>query len=131
MNLLKYHLEDKESNTTYQNTNNQINQPLNKQIQNPSKYIYNNVRKNKNIIEITKREGNYYFISGRSCNLSHSDSLIIETEDIMSQIKYQIEQSQFQMKDIYLVYIYLKDITNFSIVNSIYGKYFQTLPPAR
>ncbi len=76
------------------------------------------------------------FISGQIAIIPRTGELIKgeiekETEQILNNIKAIVEEAGGSMENIVKTTIYLKDMSNFSRVNEIYGKFFTALPPAR
>lgn len=54
-----------------------------------------------------------------------------ETKRVMENLKAVITQSGSGMDKVLKTTIYLTDLSNFQIVNEIYGSYFTENPPAR
>lgn len=81
------------------------------------------------------QSGNLLFISGQ-LGLDFTGNLIAEdvaaqTRQVLENIKLIIEAAGFKMDDIVKTTVYLKDLNDFTIVNNIYGEYFQPPYPAR
>lgn len=53
------------------------------------------------------------------------------TEQVMTNIKMLVETAGFEMTDIVKCSIFLKDLNDFTNVNTIYEKFFDSNPPAR
>jgi len=80
--------------------------------------------------------GKFLFISGQIAIVPETGELIkgdieSETEQILKNIKAIVEEEDGSMENIVKTTIYLKDMSNFSRVNEIYGKFFTPMPPAR
>lgn len=54
-----------------------------------------------------------------------------QTKQVMENIKAILEAAGLSLKNVIKSTIYLTDISQFSIVNQIYGSYFKEEPPAR
>lgn len=80
--------------------------------------------------------GNMLFVSGQiplnpvTGNLEIA-SIETATHQVMKNITSLIKESGFQMSDIVKCSIFLIDFNDFAAVNSVYGSYFETTPPAR
>lgn len=59
------------------------------------------------------------------------ESIEIATNQVLTNIKALVETAGFTMEDIVKCSIFLKDLNDFSRVNAVYEKYFETNPPAR
>lgn len=80
--------------------------------------------------------GKFLFISGQIAIVPETGELIkgdieSETEQILKNIKAIVEEAGGSMENIVKTTIYLKDMSNFSNINEIYGKFFSIEPPAR
>jgi len=80
--------------------------------------------------------GKFLFVSGQIAIVPETGELIkgdieSETEQILKNIKAIVEEAGGSMENIVKTTIYLKDMSNFSRVNEIYGKFFTALPPTR
>ncbi|MBU2019541.1 MAG: RidA family protein [Bacteroidetes bacterium] len=76
------------------------------------------------------------FVSGQiplnpATGLLVDDSIENSTHQVMKNIQSLIKEAGFQMTDIVKCSIFLKDLNDFTAVNSIYSEYFTTEPPAR
>ena len=59
------------------------------------------------------------------------ESIEIATNRVLSNIKSLVEEAGMSLSNIVKCSIFLKNMDDFSIVNSIYGTYFSENPPAR
>ena len=59
------------------------------------------------------------------------ETIEIATDQVLTNIKALVETAGFNMEDIVKCSIFLKDLSDFSRVNAVYEKYFETNPPAR
>lgn len=59
------------------------------------------------------------------------ESIEMATDQVLTNIKALVETAGFKMEDIVKCSIFLKDLNDFSRVNAVYEKYFETNPPAR
>jgi 2-iminobutanoate/2-iminopropanoate deaminase len=80
--------------------------------------------------------GNMLFISGqiaiqRSTGNIVKDSIEQETAQVMINIEKILKAAGMDFGSVVKSSIFLKDMNNFPRVNEVYGKYFQTNPPAR
>jgi 2-iminobutanoate/2-iminopropanoate deaminase len=80
--------------------------------------------------------GNMLFISGqiaiqRSTGNIVKDSIEQETAQVMINIEKILKAAGMDFGNVVKSSIFLKDMNNFPRVNEVYGKYFQTNPPAR
>jgi 2-iminobutanoate/2-iminopropanoate deaminase len=80
--------------------------------------------------------GGFVFVSGQ-IPLDHKTGAIVQ-EDIKSQVRRIMENTKAilaaadcTLASVVKTTIYLKNISDFSDVNEIYGGYFVTSPPAR
>ncbi|XP_070578500.1 uncharacterized protein [Ptychodera flava] len=53
------------------------------------------------------------------------------TKTAMEQLKVTLEKHGMDMSDIFLVHLYIKDMSEFKAINSAYCQYFSLNPPAR
>lgn len=81
--------------------------------------------------------GGFIFISGQiamdpaSGNILQTTDIKEETEQVMKNMQTIIEAAGCTMQDVVKCTIFLIDMQQFAAVNSVYGEYFQTNPPAR
>lgn len=76
------------------------------------------------------------YVSGQIPMCPVEQELKIETiemaaEQVLKNIKALVETAGFKMTDIVKCSIFLKDLNDFTRVNAIYEKFFDTNPPAR
>jgi len=58
-------------------------------------------------------------------------SIESETEQVMKNLGYILEEAGLSYQDVVKCSIFVSDMNNFSKVNEVYGKYFESNPPAR
>jgi 2-iminobutanoate/2-iminopropanoate deaminase len=80
--------------------------------------------------------GNMLFVSGqiaiqRSTGNIVKDSIEKETTQVMVNVEEILKAAGMDFSNVVKTSIFLKDMNNFPKVNEVYGKYFQTNPPAR
>lgn len=54
-----------------------------------------------------------------------------QTEQVMQNIKHILEEAGYSFENVIKSTCLLSDMSNFKIMNEIYGKYYPTNPPAR
>lgn len=59
------------------------------------------------------------------------DTVEVATDQVLTNIKALVETAGFKMDDVVKCSIFLKDLDDFSRINSVYEKYFEINPPAR
>ncbi len=59
------------------------------------------------------------------------NSIEDETEQVMKNLSYILEEAGLTFKDILKCSIFVSNMGNFARINEVYGKYFQENPPAR
>lgn len=79
--------------------------------------------------------GPFLFCSGQIA-LSPNNSPIPpgikeQTEQVLANIRAILQASGYQFTDIVKTTIFLTDMSDFQVVNEIYGSYFKENPPAR
>lgn len=80
--------------------------------------------------------GNMLFVSGQiaieqSTGTIVTDSIEEEAHQVMKNIGEVLSAAQFNYSHIVKTTIFLKDMNNFPKVNTVYGSYFTSDPPAR
>jgi len=79
--------------------------------------------------------GPFLFCSGQIAlspnNTPIPDGVREQTEQVLANIQAILKASGFQLSDIVKTTIFLNDMSDFQIVNEIYGSYFKENPPAR
>ena len=80
---------------------------------------------------------NMMFVSGQ-IPLNPSDGKLVdsgirdETEQVMENLKHVLYKGEMKFIDVVKTTIFLKSMDDFSVVNEVYGKYFDgSEPPAR
>jgi len=77
-------------------------------------------------------EGKFVFLSGQGPGDSELDKGIKDqTRATMDRIKSALEKSGSSMENIVKATIYLKNMSHYSAMNEVYGRYFPEEPPAR
>lgn len=80
--------------------------------------------------------GNLLFTSGQIALNSDGrlvqNTIEIETHQVFKNLKFILEESELGFENVIKVSIFLKDMSDFKIVNSVYSKYFKSeTAPAR
>ena len=80
--------------------------------------------------------GNTLFISGQIALDQTGGDLLMgsieeETEQVMKNLKYVLEEAGMDMSNIVKCSIFITDMNNFAAINAVYGKYFTYNPPSR
>ena len=80
--------------------------------------------------------GNMLFISGQVCinpatGLLKNKDLQEETHQVMHNLKAILQNAGYSFNDVVKTTIFLTDMNRFGEVNEIYGKYFDSVFPAR
>ncbi len=82
------------------------------------------------------KAGNTLYVSGQipldeaTGNLVEG-SIGEETDQVMKNISYILEEAGLTFKDVLKCSIFVSDMGNFSNINTVYGRYFPEDPPAR
>ena len=80
--------------------------------------------------------GNMLFLSGQVCfnpatgQLNNPD-IPTETHQVMHNLKAVLQESEFSFANVVKTTIFLSDMSYFSEVNEVYGKYFEGNFPSR
>ena len=82
------------------------------------------------------KTGNLLFISGQvaidpASNYMVTNDIVKETQQVMKNIEAILSEAKLTFEHVIKTTIFLSDMSLFSEVNSIYGKYFQGDFPAR
>lgn len=76
-----------------------------------------------------------FFLSGQVALDSRGNlvnqTLEAEVRQVMTNLQAVLEAAGLTFKNVVKTSIFLTDMQNFQLVNSIYGQYFDTEPPAR
>ncbi len=80
--------------------------------------------------------GNTLYISGQipidvSTEKIVDDSIESETEQVMKNLGFVLEEAGLSYKEVLKCSIFVRDMGNFAQINGVYGKYFTEDPPAR
>ena len=54
-----------------------------------------------------------------------------QTKQVLENIKAILEAGGFSLKDVVIVFVFLKDLSMFNEFNEVYAEYFKENPPAR
>ncbi|GAB4241556.1 MAG: RidA family protein [Ekhidna sp.] len=82
------------------------------------------------------KAGNTLYISGQ-IPLNESTGNLVEgsiedeTEQVMKNLLYILEEAGLTFQDVVKCSIFVSDMGNFSRINEVYGRYFIDNPPAR
>lgn len=76
------------------------------------------------------------FVSGQIPLNPYSGELVVDsiqnaTHQVMKNILSLLEEAEMTIDHVVKCSIFLKDLNDFAEMNSVYGSYFQDLPPAR
>ncbi|GAA0892525.1 RidA family protein [Fulvivirga kasyanovii] len=79
---------------------------------------------------------NTLYVSGQIAIDAESGDLLtsnieIETEQVMKNIGHILSEAGLDFTNVVKCSIFVADMNNFQLINSIYGKYFLQSPPAR
>uniref|UniRef100_UPI00398E6DF9 diphthine--ammonia ligase isoform X1 n=2 Tax=Pristiophorus japonicus TaxID=55135 RepID=UPI00398E6DF9 len=77
-----------------------------------------------------KTKKGYQWISGAFFPME-GKSINDATKQIFSTLQVELEMKEYTLSDIILLHLYVKNMSNFGIINSIYQSYFNLNPPAR
>lgn len=77
-----------------------------------------------------KTKKGYQWISGPSIPME-GKSINDATRQTFSLLQVELEMKDYTLSDIVLLHLYIKDISDFGIINSVYQSYFNLNPPAR
>lgn len=82
-------------------------------------------------------KGNQLFVSGqiaidpKTSKLSSCSNIEEETRLVLNNLKALVHESGFTLDDVVKCSIFVKNLENFNLVNSVYGEFFINVPPAR
>ncbi len=82
------------------------------------------------------QSGGLLFVSGQIAIQKSSGNIITsdieaETVQVMVNLNEILKSAGLDFSNVVKTTIFLKDMNNFPKVNGVYGKYFQSAPPAR
>jgi 2-iminobutanoate/2-iminopropanoate deaminase len=82
------------------------------------------------------KAGNMLFVSGQIAIEPKTGQLIVddirkETQQVMNNIKAILEEAGLTFNHVVRCTIFVKNLDNFSLINEVYGSYFEHTPPAR
>lgn len=80
--------------------------------------------------------GNFLFVSGQVAKDAKTGELILgdiqsETKKVMENVKAILTDAGMDFTNVVKTTIFMKDMNNFSLMNEIYGSYFEGNFPAR
>lgn len=80
--------------------------------------------------------GNTLYVSGQIALVPNSDQLLVEniedeTHQVMKNMGAILKAAGAGFTNVVKCSIFVSDMGNFARINTIYGEYFQTNPPAR
>ncbi len=58
-------------------------------------------------------------------------SIEAETQRVLDNLTYVVQEAGYHLNDVVKCSIFLDDMSNFSLVNTVYEQYFDTVKPAR
>lgn len=58
-------------------------------------------------------------------------NITLETQQVMKNIHLILEKAGMDLTNVVKCSIFVKDLDNFKTINDVYGKYFESEPPAR
>jgi 2-iminobutanoate/2-iminopropanoate deaminase len=76
------------------------------------------------------------YVSGQIAINPTSNTLVIdditaETTQVMANLHAILDEAQMSFDNVVKCSIFVKDLTQFSIINKVYGEYFKDFAPAR
>jgi 2-iminobutanoate/2-iminopropanoate deaminase len=82
------------------------------------------------------RSGNFIFCSGQipldpKSGQIVSDDVAAQTRRVLDNVSGLLKSEGLSLSDVLKTTIFLTDLSNFQVVNEIYGSYFSNEPPAR
>jgi 2-iminobutanoate/2-iminopropanoate deaminase len=82
------------------------------------------------------QSGKFVFLSGQLGLLPESgafvaDDVSSQTKQAIENLKHILESAGLNLDNVVKTTVFLKDMTSFSEMNSVYAEYFQNEPPAR
>jgi len=82
------------------------------------------------------RAGSLVFTSGQipidpATQQVISGDISVQTERVMKNLSGILEAAGCGFRDVVRCTVFLKDMNDFAAMNTVYGKYFDTAPPAR
>ncbi|KAJ50311.1 2-iminobutanoate/2-iminopropanoate deaminase [Clostridium tetanomorphum] len=82
------------------------------------------------------RVGNLIFLSGRTPSDLNTGELVDDnienaTRIALENVKAILEEAGVSLENVVKTTVFLRDINDFSIMNKVYGEYFNNNPPAR
>lgn len=80
--------------------------------------------------------GNTLYVSGQipidpATGELVNNSIEASTHQVIRNIQALVNEAGMEMDNIVKCSIFLKDLNNFQVVNTVYGEYFKNTPPAR
>ncbi|XP_067895488.1 diphthine--ammonia ligase isoform X5 [Heterodontus francisci] len=77
-----------------------------------------------------KTKKGYQWISG-ACFPMEGKSINDATKQTFSLLQVELEMKEYKLSDVILLHLYVKNMSDFGVINSIYQSYFNQSPPAR
>ncbi|XP_062906815.1 diphthine--ammonia ligase isoform X3 [Mobula hypostoma] len=77
-----------------------------------------------------KTKSGYHWISGPTFPME-GKSINDVSRQLFSLLQVELKMKDYTLSDIILLHLYIKDITDFGTINSVYQSYFNLNPPAR
>lgn len=82
-----------------------------------------------------RRVGNFVFVSGQtgfnSATRTIGETVEEQTEQTLKNVKAALEEAGASMTNVVKCSVFLKDMTEFRSMNSVYVTFFDNVPPAR
>jgi 2-iminobutanoate/2-iminopropanoate deaminase len=82
------------------------------------------------------KQGNMVFLSGQipldpATGVLVTGDITLQTERVMKNLQAVLEAARLSFAQVVRCTIFLTDLSDFSKVNEVYGRYFAQAPPAR
>nr|XP_009858382.1 diphthine--ammonia ligase isoform X1 [Ciona intestinalis]XP_026690168.1 diphthine--ammonia ligase isoform X2 [Ciona intestinalis] len=145
LKLHKLHLEDKPTQQVDIITTPVLNKTINQLVGNNHVKVKpqlklkwkqnNNHNNNKNNTTISMKKHEDYLvvggIYGMLCDEKSVDSIKSATIKAMDVLAGTLQQHGHSLKDATYIHLYIADMSDFHVINSVYKKYFKREPPSR
>ncbi|XP_016420216.1 diphthine--ammonia ligase-like [Sinocyclocheilus rhinocerous] len=79
----------------------------------------------------SRSSSGYQWISGLTALQSEHPDVQSQTRHVFTLLQRQLQENGLLMKHVLLVHLYVSEMENFSLINSVYCTYFTHNPPAR
>ncbi|XP_022103817.1 diphthine--ammonia ligase-like isoform X2 [Acanthaster planci] len=73
----------------------------------------------------------YMWVSGITATQSDCSTISESTQQAMESLKESLGNHGYYLTDVIIVHLYVRDMSQFSQINSVYCRYYQQRPPAR